>query len=136
MIRRAVRGVAPSLVWAASACGSGSGGGGGGDLTGVSSSKKLVDLTAAEKGRVCDWMVGKAGSYGTPGTCDRTKAGSDFPLWVYDDQADCIDDSPDATFTDCQATVSQLETCVNALPACASLGQAASTSACSILDGC
>jgi len=136
MTRHAVRGLALSLVWIASACGSGSGGGGAGGPTGVSSSKKLVDLTAAEKGRVCDWMVGKAGSYGKPGTCDRTKTGSDSPLWVYDDQADCVDDLPDATFTDCEGTVSQLETCVDALPACASVGQVAGTSACVIIGGC
>ena len=105
-------------------------------MTGVGSSKKLVDLTAVEKGRVCDWMVGKAGSYGNPGTCDRTKTGANYPLWAYDDQADCVDHSADATFTDCKATVGQLEACVNALPACASLGQAASASACSVLDGC
>ena len=133
MIRLGVRGVVLCLVWGASACGSGPGGA---ETTGVSSSKKLIDLTAAEKGRVCDWMVGKAGSYGKPGTCDRTQTGANSPVWVYDDQADCVDDSPDATFTECTATVGQLETCVNTLPACASLAQAVTSSACSILGRC
>lgn len=116
------------LLLTASACGGGSGGSG---ASGVGSSKRLIDLSDAEKGKLCDWMVGKAGSYGNPGTCDQ---GTSFLAYV--DQADCIDDSPDATFTDCAATVGQLETCVNMLPACASLTQAASTQACAILSGC
>ncbi len=103
----------------------------GSGASGVASSKRLVDLSDAEKGTLCDWMVGKAGSYGSPGTCDQ---GTSFLAYV--DQADCIDDSPDTTFTECQATVGQLETCVSMLPACASLTQATSTQACAILSGC
>ena len=102
----------------------------GGNLSsGVDSSKRLITLTDAERGQLCDWMVPKAGGYGTPAACPG-------PFLVYPDQAACIVDSPDETETNCLATVAQLEACVNMLPACATLTDVSSTPACAVLSGC
>jgi len=117
------------------ACG-GSGGAADSAGSGVDASKKLTALTDAEKGMLCDWMVGRAGSYGNPGTCDRTQPAATSPFLAYDDQAACVADSPDATFTACQATVAQLEACVKTLPVCATLTDASNASACAILSSC
>jgi len=113
-----------------SACGSDGG------ASGVDGSKKLITLTDAEKGTLCDWMVGRAGSYGNPGTCDRTQPATMSPFLAYDDQAACIADFRDATYTACQGTVAQMEACVKTLPACATLADASNSSACAILSGC
>jgi hypothetical protein len=134
-VRLPVTLVALSIVLATSACSSG----GPGDTpqtSGVASSKRLIDLTSAEKGMVCDWMVGRAGSYGVPGACDRSKPAPEYPFLAYDDQADCVQDSPDQTFSDCGATVAQLEACVSRLPACATLIDVSEVSACAALEGC
>ena len=117
------------------ACG-GSGGSDASSSSGLEASKKLTALTDAEKGTLCDWMVGRAGSYGNPGSCDRTQPAPMSPFLAYDDQATCVADSPDATFTQCQATVAQLEACVKTLPACATLTDAGNSSACAILSSC
>ena len=113
-----VGGFALACLFLVSACGDSGGN------SGVSSSKRLIDLSDAEKGQLCDWMVGQAGSYGNPGTCGVNVGGIDHPFLVYNDQAACVSDSPDWTFTDCAATVAELEACVNRLPACASLRDA------------
>jgi hypothetical protein len=123
------------VVLCAAACG-GSGSGAGAGASGVDSSKKLITLTDAEKGTLCDWIVGKAGSYGNPGTCDRTQTGATSPFLAYDDQAACIADSRGPTDTQCQATVAELEACVKLLPACATLAEVASASACAALSTC
>jgi hypothetical protein len=124
--------VAFLLLMFAAACG----GSGGNGASGVDSSKRLVILTDAERGQLCDWMVGKAGSYGDPGTCDRTQPTATYPFLAYDDQAACVVDSPDDSQPDCLATVAQLEACINALPACATLTDVANASACAVLSGC
>jgi hypothetical protein len=128
-------GVALAVSLFLPACGS-SGGSSTSDTSGLEASKKLTALTDAEKGTLCDWMVGRAGSYGNPGICDRTQPAPMSPFLAYDDQAACVADSPDATFTTCQATVAQLEACVKTLPACATLTDASSSSACAILSNC
>jgi len=124
-----VSAIAFSFLLIASCDGSSSSGGNLG-ASGVDSSKRLTTLTDAERGQLCDWMVPKVGSYGTPATCPG-------PFLVYPDQAACIVDSPDETETDCLATVAQLEACVNALPACATLADVSGTPACAaVLAGC
>lgn len=125
-----VRAAALSLWLTAGACGSGSGGTFG--TSGVVSSKRLIDLSAAEKGQLCDWMIATAGSYGKPGRCGAQADG----FLDYDDQAACVADSPKSTDTGCQSTVAALETCVRLLPACATLTDAANTPACAILGSC
>jgi hypothetical protein len=101
-----------------------------------SDSKKLITLTDAEKGMLCDWMVGRAGSYGNPGSCDRTQSGLMSTFLTYDDQAACVADARDATYTACQATVAQMEACIETLPTCATLSDASNSPACAILSSC
>jgi hypothetical protein len=115
---------------------SGCGASGGSGASGVDGSKKLIALTDAEKGMLCDWMVGRAGSYGNPGTCDRTAPAAMTPFLAYDDQAACIADSRGATYTACQATVAQMEACVETLPTCATLTDASNSPACAVLSSC
>jgi hypothetical protein len=117
------------------ACGS-SGASADSTTSGLDGSKKLITLTDAEKATLCDWMVARAGSYGNPGSCDRTQPAAMSPFLAYDNQAACVADSPDATFTSCQATVAQLEACVKTLPACATLADASNSPACAILSDC
>jgi hypothetical protein len=131
--------VAAFVVAAAAACGSSGGGGPGGGgpgASGVDSSKKLIALSGAEKATLCDWMVGKAGSYGNPGTCDRTQTGTSYPFLAYDDQAACVADARGPNDTQCQATVADLEACVSMLPACATLADASSKPACGAIGAC
>jgi hypothetical protein len=136
---RSTSSISAAAFWClllASSCG-GSVNGSGGNLTsGVELSKRLITLTDAERGQLCDWMVMKAGSYGNPGTCDRTQPAATYPFLTYDDQAACVVDAPDETETGCLATVAQMEACVNMLPACATLTNASNTPACSILSSC
>jgi hypothetical protein len=117
------------------ACGS-SGGTADTTASGLDGSKKLITLTDAEKGMLCDWMVGRAGSYGNPGSCDRTQTGLMSTFLTYDDQAACIADARGPTYTACQATVAQMEACIETLPACATLGDASNSSACAVLSNC
>jgi len=133
-----LRAVVLALVVFAPACGSSGSDGADASLggSGVDRSKKLITLSDAEKGMLCDWMVGKAGSYGNPGTCDRTKTGTSFPFLTYDDQAACIADSRGPTDTQCQATVADLEACISVLPACATLSDVASKPVCAAVNGC
>jgi hypothetical protein len=119
----------------ASACGS-SGGSPASGASGVDGSKKLIDLTDAEKGMVCDWMVPRVGSYGDPGTCDLTLPAPMSPFLVYVDQAACIADSVGPSRPGCQATVAQLEACIETLPACATSTDVTNSSACAPLSSC
>jgi hypothetical protein len=139
------RGAVLSLLLFASGCGGSTSGNpdgatdgvtGGLGASGVESSKRLITLSDAEKGLLCDWMVAQAGSYGVPGTCDRTQPAATYPFLAYDDQAACIEDARDPTDTGCQATVGQFEACVSLLPACATLTQAMSIPACAAISGC
>jgi membrane-associated PAP2 superfamily phosphatase len=105
-------------------------GGGGSSASGVSGSKQLVSLTSAEKGKLCDWSMAKFGGYGTRSSCSS-------PLFSYADQAACMADSPSPTSTpSCQATVAQMEACVNSLPACPTLTDVGSSSQCAALASC
>jgi len=84
--------------------------------SGLPPSEKLVNLTDAQRGQLCDWVVTKFSDYGT-----RVDCTSD--LFTYPDQASCVADSPSSTSTpDCGATVAQMETCINSLPQCATSG--------------
>jgi hypothetical protein len=74
-----------------------------GETSGVSGSKELGSLTAAEKGKLCDWKAAKSGGYGKSTSCDDgvTVKGDT-------DQADCVSSFP----VSCSATVAELEACV------------------------
>jgi hypothetical protein len=89
--------------------------------SGLTSSKRLIDLTDAEKGQMCDWIVTKAGGYGHMAFCD-----GGIPLFYYPDQASCVDDSASATTTPkCAATVKQMEDCANQTAPCLDAARAA-----------
>ena len=112
-------------------------GSGGSDTSGVDGSKKLIALTDAENGTLCDWMVARAGSYGNPGTCHRTPIDTGYtPFLAYDDQAACIFVSRAAIYKGCEATVAQLEACVKTLPACATYNDENSSPACASISNC
>jgi hypothetical protein len=99
-----------ALILALAGCGGGSSSA----TSGLPGSKRLIDLTDAEKGTFCDWAVGKYGGYGR--TCN-----SDWAFMSYPDRATCIADASSSTNTpNCQATVGQAEACVNAMGSCAS----------------
>jgi hypothetical protein len=56
---------------------------------------------------------------------------------TYPDRNACIQDAPDDFWTpDCQATVSEAEACVNALPRCPTDQQVTSTPSCTNLTKC
>ena len=130
-MRATIRGAVIALVFMASACGGNDTGSSSG-ASGLQGSKRLVDLSDTESGQLCDWAVGKIGSYGAPSRCTDPQT-----LFVYADQAACIADGVDATDPDCTATVAQMEACVNALPLCATLTQVASVPACAaVLEKC
>ena len=130
-MRTMIMGTVMVLALVASGCGGNDTGSSSG-ASGLQGTKRLVDLSGAEKGQLCDWAVGKVGSYGTPSRCTQPTT-----VFVYADQAACIEDSVDATDSDCAATVAQSEACVNALPVCATLSQVASVPACAaVLEKC
>jgi hypothetical protein len=115
----------------ASGCGGNDMGSSGG-ASGLMGTKRLVELSDTEKGQLCDWAVSKVGSYANPSRCTQPTT-----LFVYADQAACIEDFVDPTDTDCTASVAQMEACVNALPVCATLSQVASVPACAaVLEKC
>lgn len=74
-----------------------------GETSGVSGSKELGSLTAAEKGKLCDWKAAKSGGYGKSTSCD-----DGITVKGDTDQADCVSSFPAA----CSATVAELEACV------------------------
>jgi hypothetical protein len=114
------------LALGAWACGSGESSGG---TSGVSPSKQLVSLTDAEKGKLCDWAVARFGGYGTR-SCNS-------PLFSYADQAACVADSPSPSSTpSCQATVAQMEACIDSLPACPTSTDVGNSSQCATLTSC
>lgn len=130
---RSVYGLSLSLFLACGACGVGDGTG----ASGVEGSKPVVSLTDGEKGQICDWAVGKIGAYGggPPADCPATTPPGAATLFTYQDQADCIEDGADPD-DGCQATVAELEACVNQLPRCATLDDVANAPACAAVTGC
>ena len=101
-----------------------------GSTSGLSPSKRLIDLTDQEKGQFCDWATAKFGGYGI--TCN-----ADWAFMVYPDQATCVRDAPSATGTpNCQETVQQAEACVNSIPKCATFEELKSSSECAPMTIC
>ena len=116
-----------ALAWNLGACGSGDSTSG---TSGVSASKTLVSLTDAEKGQMCDWYMPKFGGYGTRSGCSSR-------LFSYPDRAACVADAPSATTTQsCQATVGQMEACINTLPKCPTLPDVGNSAQCAALTAC
>ena len=94
--------VAVTLGMLALGCGGSSGGG---SSSGVTGSKRIDSLTDAEKVSICDWTANKLGGYGHVTDC-----GNGLTLDAPTSQADCTSTAP----TNCAATVSQYEACLNA----------------------
>jgi hypothetical protein len=116
-----------TLAWNLGACGSGDSNSG---TSGVPASKQLVGLTDAEKGQMCDWYMPKLGGYGTLSGCSS-------PLFSYPDRSACFADAPSTTTTpSCQATVGQMEACINSLPQCPTLTDVGNSSHCAALTTC
>ena len=116
------------LVLAHAGC-SGSGGSSS-PTSGLPASKRLIDLTDAEKGTFCDWAVAKYGGYGR--TCN-----SDGAFMLYTDRAACIADAPSSSSTpDCQNTVQQAEACVEAMGPCASSADLKNSPVCLPMTTC
>jgi hypothetical protein len=108
----------------------GCGGGSGDSTSGLPASEKLVDLTDGEKAQLCDWAVAKFGGYGS--TCN-----SDWSFMTYPDQASCVADGSSPTGTpNCQATVGQMEACVNSIQKCAPFADLQSSPLCAPLTVC
>jgi hypothetical protein len=98
--------------------------------SGLDSSRKLVELTDAEKGQFCDWAVNQLGGYGV--TCN-----ADWAFMSYPDQAACVKDGPSSTTTpNCTLTVGQAEACVNSVSKCASFADLKSSPVCAPLTVC
>jgi hypothetical protein len=117
------------LVLAHAGCGDG-GVGSSSPTSGLPASKRLIDLTDAEKGTFCDWAVAKYGGYGR--TCN-----SDWVFMLYSDKAACIADAPSSSSTpNCQNTVQQAEACVNAMGPCASFADLKNSPVCLPMTTC
>ena len=69
-----------------------------GSFPSVAATKKISELTAAEKGELCDWYAGLFGGYGHMTECGASS------VQVYTSQAVCI---ANAFPNDCVATVAQ-----------------------------
>jgi hypothetical protein len=102
----------------------------GGASSGLPADRRLIDLTATEKGQMCDWITATHGGYGHTPVC-----GSGTPILSYPDRASCVADSPSSTSTpSCAATVSQMEACVNQVEPC--LEAAGAAAVCAPLLAC
>jgi hypothetical protein len=90
------------------ACGSDNDGGG---SSGVTGSKQLSALSAAEVGNICDWAAAKYGGYGHEISCGKDTDST------WSSQSVCVNDFT-SSFVNCKnGTVAQLEGCVNKLSA-------------------
>lgn len=106
-------------------------GSGGSSTSGLDGSKKVGDLTRAEKGTFCDWAADNLGGYKK---CDEVwSTGSGSGFMSEPDRNACVDFGWD---DDCAASVNQAEACINSLPNCPSIEQAKASSACSEFIKC
>jgi hypothetical protein len=105
-------------------------GSGGSSTSGVDGSKKIGDLTSAEKASFCDWAANQLGGYKK---CDEIwSSGTGHGFMSEPDRNACVDNWDDA----CAASVNQAEACINSLPNCPSIEQAKESSACSDFIKC
>lgn len=127
------------------ACGGGSGTDGDGGLSGnndgsaaatsgVTGSKTISGLTAADKKAICDWTASLYGGYGGEVECDDG-AGSVLTISGPKDLAECLAKSATIPST-CKATVAQAETCTRAISTCDESDDAAATAACVAMMTC
>ena len=74
---------------------------------GLAQSKRLLDLTPAEKGALCDWTAGRFGGYGRIIHCADTHY-----VTPRSNQSECISYMGKVS-TSCSATVQTHQDCVN-----------------------
>jgi hypothetical protein len=67
----------------------------------------VANLSVAQKGELCDWIVGRLGGYGTTTSCP---GGTGVPLAA--SQADCVSGF-NVSLNSCQATVQDEYNCTN-----------------------
>jgi hypothetical protein len=100
--------------------GSGNGGTDGGispgTTSGVTGTKKLPNLTAADRKAICDWTADLYGGYGKIIECGDV-GGISVTIYGPASQAECIAEAALVPST-CQATVAQAEACVKTLADC------------------
>jgi hypothetical protein len=92
-------------------CGGGSSPSGAAGSSGVTGTKTLAALSAAEKGQICDWTASLYGGYGKTVTC------ADSTIDGPESQADCLAVSA-ALSPSCSATVAQAEGCTKLMATC------------------
>ena len=116
----------------AAGCGSGSAGNTGdggtasGNTSGVTGSKKLPQLTDADRKAICDWTASLYGGYGKSMACGS------LTVYAPANQAECLAEAALVPST-CQATVAQSEACVKAIADCDPSNE---QTACSALMAC
>jgi hypothetical protein len=98
--------------------------------SGLPANTRLVDLTEAQRARLCDWSVEKLGGYG-----DKCDAAGTFRFMSYPDEAACVKafSNPQST---CEATVGQEEYCVKAITVCATQADLKSVPECEPITKC
>jgi hypothetical protein len=102
--------------------------------SGVTGSKTIGGLSAADKKAICDWTASLYGGYGGEVQCDE---GSGFTLTITgpQDLTECLAQAAAVPST-CKATVAQVETCTRALSTCDESDDVAATSACTAMMTC
>ena len=80
---------------------------GGSDGSGVDGDKTIVSMSASERTDFCEWAIDEQGGAGTVTTCGEVTI-------TVQSVADCVA-SFDSFVASCTATVSQGETCVEAV---------------------
>jgi hypothetical protein len=128
------------LAMATGACGGGAGTtGDGGTATpsqtsGVTGSKTVGSLTAADKQKICDWTASLYGGYGGKVVCDD---GSGMIVTIPGPASltECLAQAAAVPAT-CTATVVQAETCTRAISTCDESDDAAAMDACTAMFTC
>jgi hypothetical protein len=126
------------LVSTAGGCGGGSGNGDGGTTpkttSGVTGSKTISSLTAADKQKICDWTASLYGGYGGQVVCDDG-SGSVLTITGPASLTECLAEAAAIPST-CTATVSQAEICTRAISTCDPSDDDAAVDACAALFTC
>jgi hypothetical protein len=102
--------------------------------SGVTGSKTIGTLTAADKKAICDWTASLYGGYGGEVVCDD---GTGFILTITgpEDLTECLAQAATIPST-CKSTVAQAEACTRALSTCDESDDAAAAAACTAMMTC
>jgi len=100
-----------SILIAALLVGACGGDDGGSDSSGVTTTKQIKDLSAAEQMQECEWGVAYSGGAGHQTMCP------DNVTVTVDSVASCVQDMMTYATNACMATIAELEACTRALAA-------------------